>query len=97
MEELKTEIKQIKNQILVGIKEDKIDYTWGKMIVDTCDKALNLHGVGNLLKDKESQTFEDWMEEHCVKLGKYYQYKFEDVLYTEEQLLQKYNTYKLSL
>ena len=45
MEELKTEIKQIKLQILTGIKQDRIDYTWGNMIIDTCNKALTLRGV----------------------------------------------------
>ena len=47
MEEVKTEIKQIKNQILVGIKEDKIDHTWGMMIIENCNKALTLCGVSN--------------------------------------------------
>ncbi len=45
MEELKTEIKQIKLQILTGIKQDRIDLTWGNMIIDTCNKALTLHDV----------------------------------------------------
>jgi hypothetical protein len=49
MEEVKTEIKQIRNQILVGIKEEKIDFTWGKMIIDTCNKALTLYGVVDTL------------------------------------------------
>ena len=38
-------IKQIKNQILVGIKENKIDHTWGMLIVENCNKALNLYVV----------------------------------------------------
>tara|TARA_R110000803_G_C11788641_1_gene297714 strand:+ start:331 stop:567 length:237 start_codon:yes stop_codon:yes gene_type:complete len=45
MENVKTEIKQIKNQILLGILEDKIDSTWGMLIVDNCNKALTLCGV----------------------------------------------------
>ena len=42
------------------------------------------------LKDKHKTSFEDWKEENCVKIGKYYQYKFEDILYTEKELSQKY-------
>lgn len=42
MEELKTEIKQIKLQIIVGIDQDRIDKTWGKIIINNCDKALTL-------------------------------------------------------
>ncbi len=45
MKDLKEEIKQIKLQILVGIKEEKIDHTWGTMVVDNCNKALTLCGV----------------------------------------------------
>ncbi len=51
--ELKTEIKQIKLQILVGIKQDRIDLTWGNMIIDNCNKALTLCGVGKLLPSEE--------------------------------------------
>ena len=60
MEELKSEIKQIKNQILVGIKEDKIDYTWGKMIIDTCDKSLTLTDV--VVQSEQLDIFNNWVQ-----------------------------------
>lgn len=40
MEDLKTEIEQIKVQISTGIKLGRIEKVWGEMIVETCDKAL---------------------------------------------------------
>ena len=52
MEELKTEIKQIKLQILVGIKQDRINHEWGAMIIDNCNKALTLCAFNNLNYEK---------------------------------------------
>lgn len=45
MDKLKSEIKKIKIQILIGVKEDKIDYAWGNMIIDTLDDVLNIQDI----------------------------------------------------
>jgi hypothetical protein len=45
MEDLKTEIEQIKIQLFTGIKLGRIEEEWGNMVIDTCDRALTIHGV----------------------------------------------------
>ena len=42
MENLKTEIEQIKVQLFTGIKLGRIEKEWGEMIIGTCDRALTI-------------------------------------------------------
>ena len=45
MEDLKTEIEQMKIQVFTGIKLGRIEEEWGNIIIKTCDRALTIHGV----------------------------------------------------
>ena len=55
MEDLKTEIEQIKVQLFTGIKLGRVEKQWGNMIIETCNKALTIPdvvGQSELLKPK---------------------------------------------
>lgn len=47
MEELKNDVEQIKVQLFTGIKLGRVDEEWGNMIIETCNRALNIHSVSN--------------------------------------------------
>ena len=43
-----------------------------------------------LLKENKRPIFEVWKKENCIKKDKYYQYRFEERLYTEKEIYDRY-------
>lgn len=60
-------------------------------------KQCAINGVGNLLKDKQALSFEDWIK-HNYRAGKSKYYSLNGLnCLTYEEVLQKYNVYKQNL